>query len=103
MTARQWLASGRPDEARRILAMAQTQLVLRPVTPDQPEATGGNPSASEVGNAIRWLDMGANNQAMLAINRAIENVNRVEGAQRAWSGYPAAPPPGYPPPGSQDY
>jgi hypothetical protein len=83
--------------------MVQTQLVLRPVTPDQPEATGGNSSATDVGNAIRWLDMGANNQAMLAINRAIDNVNRVDGGQRAWSVNPTAPPPAYPPPGSQDY
>ena len=43
--------------------MVQTQMVLRPVTPDRPVAEGGNPSATDVGNAIRWLDIGASGQA----------------------------------------
>jgi len=87
MTARQWLAGGRPDEARRVLAMVQTQMVLQPVTPERPAAEGGNVSATDVGNAIRWLDMGANTQAMQAIDRAIGSTG---GSARAagWSGYP---------------
>lgn len=96
LTARQWLATGRPDEARRVLTMVQTQMVLRPVTPDQPTAQGGNPSATDVGNAIRWLDMGANGQAMQALNRAIDNTGAND-TPRPWSGYAPGPPPGYPP------
>jgi hypothetical protein len=90
LTARQWLATGRPDEARRVLAMVQTRMVLQPVTPDRPAAEGSNPSATDVGNAIRWLDIGANGQAMQAIDRAIGNVNAPVPSQ-PWSGYP----PGY--------
>jgi hypothetical protein len=62
--------------------MAQTQMVLRPVTPDHPLAEGGNPSATDIGAAIRWLDIGAEGQAMQAINRAI---NRADAAE-AWRG-----------------
>jgi chromosome segregation ATPase len=87
LTARQWLASGRPDEARRVLAMVQTQMVLQPVTPDRPMAEGGNASATDVGNAIRWLDMGANGQAMQAIDRAISSTGASVRAT-GWSGYP---------------
>lgn len=87
VTAKQWLAAGRPDEARRLLATAQTEMVLQPVTPDAPDAQGGSASASEVGNAIRLLDIGANRQAMEAINRAIEAASGSVGRVRAWSGY----------------
>ena len=72
------VVAGRSDEARRILAMVQTQMVLRPVTPDQPMAEGGNPSATDVGAAIRWLDMGVSGQAMQAISRAINHANAAE-------------------------
>jgi len=75
LTARQWLAGGHPAEARQILAIVQTQMVFQPVTPDQPVAQGSNSSATEVGEAIRWLDRGADGQAMEAINRAIGSVN----------------------------
>lgn len=119
-TARQWLSAGRPDEARRILAMVQTQMVFQPVTPDQPAAQGRSPSATDIGDAIRWLDMGASGQAMQSITRAIGNANApgnanppanpnragntrpAGGPVRAWSGYAAdtpsgavPPPPGY--------
>jgi hypothetical protein len=60
------------------LAMDQTQMVLRPVTPHQPVAEGGHPSATDVGAAIRWLDMGASSQAMQAISRAINHANAAE-------------------------
>ena len=102
LTARQWLAAGRPDEARRVLAMVQTQMVFQPVTPDQPQAQGGNASASDVGDAIRWLDMGASGQAMQAINRAIDG-NGGPAPPRAWSGYAAQQPPAYPPPAAPTY
>jgi hypothetical protein len=57
--------------------MVQTQMVLQPVTPDRPAAEGGNPSATDVGNAIRWLDIGASGQAMQAIDRAISDVQAI--------------------------
>ncbi len=101
LTARQWLATGRPDEARRLLAVVQTQMVLQPVTPDQPAAQGGNASATEVGNAIRWLDIGANGQAMQALDRAINGAGAKDGS-RPWPSYPAAAPPGYRP-NTQNY
>ena len=91
--ARQWLSVGRPDEARRVLAMVQTQMVFQPVTPDHPVASSSNPSATNVGDAIRWLDMGATGQAMQSITRAINETNAGDGGlARAWSGYPAATP-----------
>jgi hypothetical protein len=58
--------------------MVQTQMVLRPVTPDQPNAEGGNQSATEVGAAIRWLDMGASSEAAQAISRAINYAKTLE-------------------------
>jgi hypothetical protein len=114
-TARQWLSAGRPDEARRILAMVQTQMVFQPVTPDQPSANGGNPSATDIGDAIRWLDMGASSQAMQSITRAIGNANPPANANlagnarpaggpvRAWSGYAADAPSGAVPPPPPGY
>jgi hypothetical protein len=68
--ARQWLATGRLDQARRVLARLQTQMVLQPVS-DRPAVGGVNAPAAEVGNAIRWLDMGSNAQAMQALNQAL--------------------------------
>jgi TolA-binding protein len=91
LNAQQWLATGRPDQARQILAIVQTQIVLRPVTPDHPMTEGGNPSASDIGAAIRWLDMGANGQAMQAISRAIKHANAVEALSSPWAGYPGQP------------
>lgn len=85
--AQRWLAAGRPDEARNILTTVQTQMVFQPVTPGQPMAEGGNPSATEIGTAIRWLDVGANGQAMQAISRAINHANAAEPRPRSWSGY----------------
>ena len=78
--------------------MVQTRMVLQPVTPDRPTADGANPAATDVGNAIRWLDIGANGQAMQAIDRAISNANAPVSAQ-PWSGYPPSAPAGYPPQG----
>jgi hypothetical protein len=91
--ARQWLSVGRPDEARRVLAMVQTQMVFQPVTPGHPAASSSNPSATNVGDAIRSLDIGATGQAMQSITRAINNTNAGGGGHvRAWSGYPAGTP-----------
>jgi hypothetical protein len=88
VTARQWLAAGRPDEARRLLTKVQTQIVLQPVTPDAPEARGASAPAGYIGTAIRWLDMGASDRAMQAINRAIEDSSDSSAPRvPAWSGY----------------
>ena len=91
-TARQWLSVGRPDVARDVLATVQTQMVFQPMTPDQPITLSHNPSATDVGDAIRWLDIGATEQAMWSITRAIESSARGRGGVRAWSGYPASTP-----------
>ena len=101
LAARRWLEAGRPDEARRVLAMVQTQMVLRPVTPDRPAAAGNNPSATDVGNAIRWLDIGASGQAMQAIDQVIGDVQAMSASGRQRSGYSAGPPPFYGAPGMQ--
>jgi hypothetical protein len=101
-TARQWLSAGRPDEARRILAMAQTQMVLQPVTPDQPQAQGTSDTAAAIGDALRWLDMGANAQAMQSITRAIDGTGPTARV-RAWSGYSMTPPTPYQPSPMPDY
>ena len=73
LIARQWLTTGHLDQARHVLAMVQTRLVPQPVEPDQPNKHAVNVLATEVGNAIRWLDMGANGQAMQALNQAVFN------------------------------
>jgi hypothetical protein len=73
LTARQWLVTGRPDQARRVLIAVQTQMVFQPVNPDQLTAQGVNAPATDVGNAIRLLDMGAKGEAVQALNRAIDN------------------------------
>jgi hypothetical protein len=71
--ARQWLATGQLDPARRVLAMLQTRIVLQPVS-DRPVVGGVNELAAEVSNAIRWLDMGSNAQAVQALNKALLKV-----------------------------
>jgi hypothetical protein len=91
LTARQWLAAGRPDEARRVLAMVQTQMVLQPVTPDRPAADGGNASAGDVGKAIRWLDIGANGQALQAIDHAVAGARSAAAREQSWPAYSGAP------------
>ena len=83
MAARQLVTDGRPDDARRLLVMVQTQMVFRPVTPEEPDAQGFSVAATAVGDAIRWLDLGATAQAMQAMNAAIENSS---GHVRVWSG-----------------
>jgi hypothetical protein len=74
MTARQALMGGRTEDARRMLSLAQTQMVFQPVTPDQPDAAGGNVAATQVGYAIRWLDLGNTGMAMQEINVALSNI-----------------------------
>jgi hypothetical protein len=78
MNARQALMGGRSEDARRMLALAQTQMVFQPVTPDQPDAAGGNVAATEVGYAIRWLDIGNPTLALQQINVALANVPAVD-------------------------
>jgi chromosome segregation ATPase len=91
ITARELLASGRAGEARQLLMRAQAESALRPVTPDQPYATGGNVVASQIGNAIRFIDSGNSGQAMQAINFAMDNVGNTWGSGAA---YPPGPAPG---------
>jgi hypothetical protein len=71
MAARQALTGGRPEDARRMLALAQTEMVFQPVTPDQPDASGGNMAATEVGYAIRWLDLGNPDMAVRQIDAVL--------------------------------
>jgi hypothetical protein len=95
MDAREVLASGRTQDARHLLARAQTQMVFQPVTPEQPDTRGGNRAATAVGEAIRWLDAGDIAMAVQAISRAIDiTQSQSEGAGLA---SPTAAPP-YPPP-----
>jgi hypothetical protein len=71
MAARQALTEGHPEDARRMLALAQTEMVFQPVTPDQPDASGGNMPATEVGYAIRWLDLGNSEMAARQIDAVL--------------------------------
>jgi hypothetical protein len=100
MNARQALMDGRSEDARRMLALAQTQMVFQPVTPDQPDAAGGNVAATEVGYAIRWLDIGNPTLALQQINVALANVPAVDTkAVDTNVAAPAAAPPTRPSPG----
>jgi hypothetical protein len=54
-----------------MLALAQTEMVFQPVTPDQPDASGGNMAATEVGYAIRWLDLGNPDMAVRQIDAVL--------------------------------
>lgn len=93
--ARDLVVSGRPADARQMLMLAQAQSQLRPVTPDQPLATGGSVTATRISAAIRYLDTGNTKYALRAIDIAM---NSAANDTRAW---PADPPPtsyggGYP-------
>jgi hypothetical protein len=90
--ARQLLATNQPQEARRILTIVQTQLVFRPVMPGQVVPDGGNTVATQIGDAIHWLDLGSGAQAMQSLNRAIDRLNASNAADQAWQ----SSPPGYP-------
>lgn len=70
LIAQQWLATGRLDQARHVLAMVQTRMVLQPVDLDQPAAQRAG-ALTDVGNVIRLLDTGSTGQAMQALNRAM--------------------------------
>lgn len=95
LSARQWLAAGRPEEARRVLATVQTQMVMQPVAPDQPHVSTGNVPATEIGEAIRWLDIGATGQAMQAISRAIGGSTTVNEQPKSRPEYSEVAPPRY--------
>jgi hypothetical protein len=73
LIARQWLATGRLDQARRILAVVQTRMVLQPTEPNGSNSPSVNALATNVGNAIRWLDMGSAGAAIQALNQAVLN------------------------------
>jgi hypothetical protein len=91
--ARELLVSGRPADARQLLVLAQAQSELRPVTPDQPSATGGNVTTSRIGEAIRFVDTGNTRYALRAIDMAMDGTTN---GTRAQSAYPS--PPTYPSP-----
>lgn len=96
MAAREVLASGRKQDARQLLATAETQMVFQPVAPDQPEPMGGNRAATAVEEAIHLLDTGDVNLAFQAINRAIDMTkSQSQGSNNA---VPTQPAPPYPPP-----
>jgi TolA-binding protein len=96
IAAREVLASGRTQDARTLLATAETQMVFQPVTPDQPETVGGNRAATAVGEAIRLVDSGDIDQAIQAINRVID-ITKSQGQGASFIvPAPAAPP--YPAP-----
>jgi hypothetical protein len=61
-------------------------MMLRPTV--YPMAEDGNPFATDIGAAIRWLDIGARGQAMQAISRAINRANAAESPPQPWFGYP---------------
>jgi hypothetical protein len=88
-TAQQWLSAGRPDDARRLLAMVQTQVVFQSGTPERPDTQGRDSTVTDVGDAIRWLDMGAGGKAMQSIKHAIDDANSGGGTARAKPGNPA--------------
>jgi hypothetical protein len=98
VTARELLASGRAADARQLLMKAQAESTLRPVTPDQPLATGRSAAAIQINDAIRLLDAGNTGSALQAINLAMDSTRDGPGGWPAYPqeprsyGYSAAPP-----------
>ena len=98
VTARELLASGRAADARQLLMKAQAESTLRPVTPDQPLATGRSAAAIQINDAIRLLDAGKTGSALQAINLAMDSTRDSPGGWPAYPqeprsyGYSAAPP-----------
>jgi Flp pilus assembly protein TadD len=74
ITARELVASGRLAEARDLLMKARAESALRPVTPNQPYATGATAVANQIGAAISFLNVGNSGRALDAINLAMDNV-----------------------------
>ncbi len=74
ITARELVASGRLGEARDLLLKARADSALRPVTPDQPNATGVTAVSNQIGAAINFLEVGNSGRALDAINLAMDNV-----------------------------
>jgi TolA-binding protein len=99
IAAREVLASGRPQDARNLLATAETKMVFQPITPDQPDTMGGNRAATAVQEAIHLVDTGDIDQAIQAINRAIDiTKSQNQGAGNAAPMPSALMPPGPMPP-----
>ena len=69
--ARKLLRDGQSQQARLLLAKAQTRMVFRPVTPDQPTRNDTNRAATNIQEAIRSLDAGNQAQAIQIINRVL--------------------------------
>jgi hypothetical protein len=100
LNARSLLASGRAAEARQTLMRAQAQSVLRPVTPDQPYATGDNLTAMRIRDAIRKLDSGSTTSALQDIDLAM---NSSRDGTPAWPSVPPQPPLSYGYPANPSY
>lgn len=77
ITARELVASGRLAEARDLLMKARAESALRPVTPDQPYATGATAVSNQIGAAIGFIDVGNSVKALDAINFAMDSVGTV--------------------------
>jgi TolA-binding protein len=69
--ARDALAAGRIDDARRSLQIAQLRLVFRPVGPDGSAPPSAGQSAADVARALNMLGVGDNARAMRAIDQAL--------------------------------
>ncbi|MGH7101966.1 MAG: hypothetical protein ACREFJ_06170 [Acetobacteraceae bacterium] len=82
MTAERKLAAGRTAEARQLIEAVQTQIVLRPVTPDDPRpAPGNNATAVQLGRTLQLMDAGEEELALRTLHHAIEDFG---------AGFPAA-------------
>ncbi|MGH7085917.1 MAG: hypothetical protein ACREFN_13100 [Acetobacteraceae bacterium] len=86
MTAERKLAAGRTGEARQLVEAVQTQIALRPVTPDDPRpAPGNNATAVLLGRTLQLMDAGKEELALRTLRHAIEDFGSL---------FPAAATPG---------
>ncbi|MGH6681998.1 MAG: hypothetical protein ACREDL_24385, partial [Bradyrhizobium sp.] len=85
LAARADLSEGNSADARQLIEAVQTQLILQPVTPDNPMPdTGGNVSAELLGQTIRLLDAGQKLPALHVLDRVIAELgSRLESTSYA--------------------
>jgi len=69
--AREALAAGRIVEARRLLQVAQLQLVFRPIDPEADEPPPAGRAAVAVAHALTALGTGDARQAMNSVDQAL--------------------------------
>jgi hypothetical protein len=82
--ARNALAAGHIEDARRALQVAQLRLVFRPVGADGVAPPPAGRSAADVARALSLLGIGATDQAMRAIDQALSDSG--DGARYSQSG-----------------